>query len=196
MFYKIAEKITDKYARENLFKEEDKEIYVFGLNQMITYITNMFTILILGIIFGEVFESIVYTVTFMLLRTYAGGYHAPTPRKCYLVTIIALLLTLSIIKWFEMSDVICLIIIIISGMIILFLAPVSCENKELDSVEKVIYRKKVYLVWGIEFCIGILLLMLEYTTISKSIMMAHLTVCIALTLETAKKKNKKDMITL
>ena len=191
MFHVLAKKIMHSYSEKNMFKEDDEEIYVFGLNQLLTYLVNIITILFVGLVFGEVIEGIILTLSFVILRTYAGGYHATTPIKCFIGTVLILSLNLAIIKFVKLSSVVCLIVSIISGLIILLLAPMGCENKDLDQIEKVIYRKKVKVVWGIEFCIGVILLVLKCTTISKCIMLAHLTECISLILEAKSEKNKR-----
>ncbi len=41
-------------------------------------------------------------------------------------------------------------LITISSIVILLLSPVESKNKELDGIEKIIYRRKTIEIWGME----------------------------------------------
>lgn len=53
----------------------------------ITVLINLISTIVIGVIAGNVFESIAFLVFYIPLRSYAGGYHASTPRRCYFISI-------------------------------------------------------------------------------------------------------------
>ena len=58
--------------------------------------------IIIGLLFNMICESIIFMVSYSILRIYAGGYHASTPIRCYLfsiVMIVAVLLLMKSIPW-------------------------------------------------------------------------------------------------
>ena len=140
------EQLTDKFIlaliNRNIIKEEDKEIYSYGFNQILFMILNFITILIIGILFNMLFETIIFIITYIPIRIYAGGYHARTQTKCYIFSVFMLISALYIIKLQLMSNILIIILLsIISSIIILSLAPVEDKNKILDEKEIETYRK-------------------------------------------------------
>lgn len=59
--------LTDKFIlvliNRNIIKEEDKEIYSYGFNQILFIMLNFITILIIGILFNMLFETIIFIIT-------------------------------------------------------------------------------------------------------------------------------------
>ena len=100
MFSTQIERIADVIIENNLSKTNDREIIIYGLITGIEIIFNIFTTMILGFIFGLVFESLVFLIAFSMIRTYAGGYHCVKAINCYLFSstiVISVLSTLDLI---------------------------------------------------------------------------------------------------
>lgn len=60
-------KLVENLHKEELISEEDKIIYLFGLKELISLIINVFTIILIGIIFGELIGVMFFTISFMTL---------------------------------------------------------------------------------------------------------------------------------
>nr|WP_317360190.1 accessory gene regulator B family protein [uncultured Tyzzerella sp.] len=139
----LVNRIISTLISNEIIKKEDKEIYSYGLKQMATTILNLITILVLGIIFNMVLESILFTLMYIPVRIYAGGYHCRTPLRCYLYSILQLILVLLALKIQLLTNpMIITIMSIISSIVILSLAPVEDENKPLDEIEIKVYEKR------------------------------------------------------
>ena len=108
MFAAIANKITNHLICKKVIKDEDREIYQYGLEQFFPTLLNIATVLLLGIIFGEIYQCIVLTLSFMALRSYSGGYHASTSLRCYFLTVMSISTALSIMKFININRIICL----------------------------------------------------------------------------------------
>ena len=87
MFKKTACKITQRLCEKGIISESDFDLYEYGFNMGITVLLNLISTIVIGVIVGKVFESIAFLVFYIPLRSYAGGYHASTPRRCYFIFI-------------------------------------------------------------------------------------------------------------
>ena len=180
MVGKVSRKVTDRLLSRNAIKDEDYEIYQYGLEQLFTSILNMLTLFVIGSIMGMIWQGIIFVLSFMLLRKYAGGYHASTPLGCYLLTTLIITVALSVMKYLEISILIYLVLLMVSSVIVYMLTPVEAVNKELDKIEKIIYRKKTILTWIVEVSLAIGVFILKHYEISICIFLAIIMVGISL----------------
>lgn len=86
MFTKITEKIVGNMEKHNMIQTDRISIYKYGINQMLNMLLNIVTFLVIGLIFHMTLETIIFTAAYIPLRTYAGGFHAKTPFKCWIVS--------------------------------------------------------------------------------------------------------------
>ena len=174
MFVNISEKITNRLIRDNVIDDCNREIYLFGVEQFLTTVLNIITTLVIGIVLGELWQSLLFVLLFMALRTYAGGYHASTPIGCYLLTSSIITIALSVLKYIKINIFVCIGLLIISGVVILILSPVESKNKPLDNIEFIIYRKKAIAIWGIQVICAALCTVMGYWDILTCITLAHM----------------------
>jgi len=139
----MSEKFADKLAKMQLISIGDKEIYSYGFKQGILLLLNAITVIVVGLIFNMVWQTIIFMVAYSFIRGYAGGYHAKTPFICYLFSIVMIIVVLWLIKSIPWNGFICFIIVLVSSILIFKLAPVEDSNKPLDQKEKVIFKKQV-----------------------------------------------------
>ena len=162
MLDKVTETVAKRLLRENVIKQEDYEIYVFGLKQLIMTTVNLVTTIVVGIIVQGLMQAIIFIIAFMVIRSNAGGYHATTPFRCYVLSTLTIFLTLSAIKYIKMDIYFLIFLLFWSSIVILALAPVDTKNKPLDNLEYNYYRKKTRIVWSIETLIVIVCVMLQF----------------------------------
>ena len=112
------------YGENNSIMQDEAEIYEFGIKQMLNVCLNVITTISIGVIMGQVLQSIVLMISFMMLRTYAGVFHASTPARCYLLTIITIIVSLSVINNIKLFQKLSVLILILSDIVIWKLAPV------------------------------------------------------------------------
>lgn len=139
----LTKQFVNKLVSSNLIKKEDIEIYSYGFKEMLFIILNLITTLVIGILFNKILEIIVFMITYISIRIYAGGYHARTKLKCYIFSVLMLIIVCYILKTELLNNRLLIIIsTIIASYIILSLAPVEDENKPLDKIEIKVYTKK------------------------------------------------------
>lgn len=175
MLLRISEKITDTLVENKIITHENREIYRFGIQQGIMLLLNFFTLLIIGLIHGMIFEVFIFILAYVPLRSYAGGFHAKTHTKCYSVSVIIINAVLLIIKYLQISISIYCFLAFLSILIIFVLAPVEDENKLLDNIEGIVYRKKSRIILLFELLCFIFFLWIECFSIVKTISLSLIT---------------------
>lgn len=169
MFVKIAERITEELEDNQIIKSEDRELYVYGFNQGITILLNLITTLCIGLLFGSVVELLVFMAVYIPLRSFAGGYHAKTPLRCYLSSIVMLIIVSVAIQYVALEIWMHYIIVAVSAIIIGVLAPVEDRNKPLDEMEMKVYKRRTIFIVIIEIAVFVILDFLKLELIYDSI---------------------------
>lgn len=139
--------VAVKYTEENQYQEVFKYVFFIILN----YILFFGYSLILGSLLGIPFQSIVFFASIVILRRYAGGYHADTETRCLIISTAYFSFGILLIKlmsegiininfYYVATAIICAIIIII-------LCPCDSPEKPLEgSQRKTIKIKSIVLV--------------------------------------------------
>ena len=156
MFQTTAQKITDRLCSQDIIEDADKELYAYGFNMLLTVSLNIISTIIIGLLFGMVFESIAFLVAYIPLRSYAGGYHARTPLRCYIISLLLIVLILLTLNLIGESVLALFILSGIGTIICVTMSPVEDANKPLDGIEKQVYRKKAMIILAIEIIILII----------------------------------------
>lgn len=128
---------------EFMTPEEQEEIVRYGLERMKSRAIAIGATLMLGGILGMLAESIVFFLCFIGVRRYAGGYHADTQARCYVISFGITVGAFVLIKYVPISASVFLILLLVSLLAILFFSPVDCENRRLEPWEKERYGKRV-----------------------------------------------------
>lgn len=158
---KVIDNFANFLVKNDIIEEERKEIYTYGLNQLIVYIYNFITILVIGLLFKMLWQAMAFTLFYMIIRPYAGGYHARTPRMCYFLSLIVIVTVLLAIKMIPFNMVSNLIMYIFSSVVILKLSPVEDENKPLDDLEKDVFRKRTIKLYTLLSILSLLFLIFK-----------------------------------
>ncbi|NFV13924.1 accessory regulator AgrB [Clostridium sporogenes] len=172
MVLSISEKIVDKLIDGNIIEREDKDLYTYGFHQGFLIIFNILTAIAIGLLFKMVWESLVFLMAYIPLRSYAGGYHARTPLRCYMFSLIIIIMVLLGIKFIYWNSIICIIVTFCAASIIFALQPVEDENKPLDKKERVVYKKRTKSILLVLIGIGLVFWFFDNEQISITIIMA------------------------
>lgn len=166
MFTYVTEKIVSNMEKQNMIQTDRRNIYKYGINQMLNMLLNIATFLVIGLLFHMEFETVIFTAAYIPLRIYAGGFHAKTPFKCWIVSAVMLLLVLLVMKYADLSLYVYDMLALIGTVVILVLSPVEDKNKPLDKLEKKIYKKRCMWTLVAELLIFILLRFFQRNTVS------------------------------
>lgn len=156
-FAKLSRWIGENLVRSDVVKAEDAEIYIYGINQILVSVVNVLSALIIGLIFGMFFEIAVFMAAYIPLRSFAGGFHAKTPLRCYIFSIIMLIVVSIGLRYLSMAIWVYYAVLAVAFIIVLVLSPVEDKNKPLDDLEYKVYKKRAIIIAAIELVVSIVL---------------------------------------
>ncbi len=157
--------ITDFLISSNKELLNEREIYKYGIEIIISSFLNILIVLICGLFFKMLFESILYFLVFAVMRCFCGGYHANTYFKCNLILFIVVLISFFLVDYLYKFDNFVIVLTIISFVTllvaILLFAPLEHKDKPLTKNAKITLRRKsiilyiiILIFWIIIFCIN------------------------------------------
>lgn len=152
---KFIEKIAYELSENDNCKTTDIEVLKYGINAFIEFIYNIISTILLGLLFGLILESLIYYVSFSLIRTYAGGYHCQKVSSCYFMSCLIVMLGLSVIKFLPVKYMVSvsLVMLFFSTIVIFKSAPMQTKNRKLDKDEYAYFRKKTIINLVIEYLV-------------------------------------------
>lgn len=135
MIEAISHKILNFIMAYSDINKDMADIYEYGVEITISSILNFALIFIASAVMGDFLSGLVFLVTFILLRSYCGGYHADTYFKCNTVFVSTYILTISIsrisISYISFNLSIWVAILLLSFVPILLYSPVKNIHKVL-----------------------------------------------------------------
>lgn len=141
---KIASKITEHLLLMDVIDQKDAAIYCYGLEVLLLSLLEIISILCLALLVGNFIETLFYFAAFISLRLFAGGYHASTRLRCYLLS----LFVYGIFSWLLTNFPIehrLLFSVVVAGfsvVMIFLLEPVIHVNRYWEEQEQLHYWKK------------------------------------------------------
>lgn len=162
----------------------------YGLYILSSKIIFTVAIVIVGIVFGELVSILLFTLFYTPLRSYAGGIHAGTPSRCFVLSLVMLTLVAAVNKYVFIPQYISYIVLTLSFVAVIILSPVETPNKPLDETEKKVYGRKTKIIALIEAVVGVICEVLSYETVLNNLMFAFFVISIMLVL--GKLENKKN----
>lgn len=198
MFEKLSVKITDVFESKGIIQPSNKEVCAYGFRQLFSTILNTGTMLIIGLLMHMMIEAIVFTMAYIPIRIFAGGYHASTPQRCWAFSAVMLFVVLCIVKYTPEKYFWYLTVLsLIAGIVIIFLSPVEDQNKPLDEVEHHVYHVRTVVVVLTEMVAAVILYVLQIRYIITIFEMVWCSLAIMLMLgqlKNRKMKRKKEDI--
>ena len=168
--------ISSKVARI-LCKDEkhtdNYELYEYAIYIILSSAFHMATVIVLGLVFNLLTESLVFYLSFIVIRKFAGGYHAKTPVRCYAFSVISSIIMLCLIKYANSVGNIFTYLLIIFELLcvvlIILMSPLDTENNPLNSYEKKWYKTLAVLISVCIFIISLFCVLTELKNIGCSL---------------------------
>ncbi|MGB8452051.1 MAG: accessory gene regulator B family protein [Anaerocolumna sp.] len=139
----LSKNIASFFVKYGVAKEEDEELYIYGLQTILSSIFSLSLILIIAYIKRNMIETGFYLVCLVLMRSYTGGYHAKQYWSCCFMTLSFYLLNMYIGRTAASYNLL-FIYYLVSIFIILRFSPL--ENKNRPIREKDIPKFKIIII--------------------------------------------------
>ena len=142
MLQVITERITEQFVQNGIVKENEKEIYAYGIRNGIVLFANILVVLAFGLVLSDVAGMLFFIVSYQLLRSYAGGFHLSTHARCFLFSIPMYGISAWMIRFTAIPLYMTIFVLLGAGVVFFMLAPVEHKNKPLDRMERKVYGKR------------------------------------------------------
>ena len=138
----MTRRILEWLYKLGYVNESNDKIIELGLERIQSTFASITFSAIVSWLMGDVIVGLLFELTYIPIRIYAGGYHASSKRRCEYLSYGSLLLCMILIFYVPMKMEIIHVLLVFSGGIILLQSPIESSNKRLNSVEKKVYRRK------------------------------------------------------
>lgn len=145
MIQGISNWLLDIFNNNNVL-DYDEEIFLYGVEVIITSLINIALLLIVGLVSGTTDQALVYFVSYAFLRKFIGGYHCNTNLKCITFNVSKYIFYVLICPHIEISIIIMLLIILFTLVLIVYKAPFEHRNRPISPEDKIVYKKYAFII--------------------------------------------------
>lgn len=192
MYKHLAESLATLLAANRIIDIERQECYSYGLELFLFKFTLYIIILIISLLTNTFFISLIFTVSYLLLRQYTGGYHCKTAEACMITSIFIYVLMLLLYNVGICNySVYLLICNLLSYLVILIRAPIENENNPLEIREIKAYRIISIIVSSILIVLCVVLHLLSLNNYIFPISFAMTADAVLILITPRRKKNEK-----
>ncbi|WP_409070166.1 accessory gene regulator ArgB-like protein [Clostridium sp. FAM 1755] len=143
----ISNKIGSGISSNLNLDKDTEEIITYGAFAVLQTLWSFICIIILGIIFNVLIESIIISLSIAVFRKYSGGIHANSPNKCAIFGAFICLGFSLLIKNINIDFNLAFISIFILGFFYSYytvykFVPVDTKNKPIENKEEKLRLKK------------------------------------------------------
>ena len=164
MLHKISKAMAKKLAMSS--EPEKEEIYVYGLELIITTFLGLASIVLVSGVLSEWSSAWIFTGIFVPLRLCTGGYHADTYGKCFVISNLSYLSLLIIKKLTEgrVPMLVWLVLLAIACWYIGKNAPVLHRNQMINEQKQKRNRKtaRILLIVDVAVSLGLVIYQSQY----------------------------------
>ena len=140
----LSIRIANFLCKKGVILEDEKEIYVYGYELLISSFFGVFTTLILGMILGRTLETLLFLFVFIITRQRCGGFHANHFITCILTFLLTYLSVMFLSTYLLAIEwrLLIILMLILYGITIFRFAPMEHKNKPLSEDVKKTNRIK------------------------------------------------------
>ena len=163
MVKKLAFITATYFANKEHFSKDKVNIYVYGFELLISIVFNALGMFILALVMGIVFETLLFSLAFILMRSVAGGYHAKHHWSCFLTSIIVFSLFATLLGLFREHAVLSYVVFstLISSLLFWLFAPIEAPNNPINESKKEKLREQSIFVAAINLTLTFIFVLLE-----------------------------------
>ncbi len=185
----IVQRIVDEQIKKGSIDELERPIYLYGYRMLIELGISVIASILIAFLFQAYAIVLCFTVAFLLIRGYVGGYHAKTSWGCFCFSVGTLIISTVVVvgisklsygNYFFLLEVIMLPCIFRKS-------PIPNVNKPITENERVYFNKKVKQIYVVELLVALLLLFMEKDTFALSILAVHIVLFIMILMEAIRK---------
>lgn len=133
-----------------IIEEEDAEVYSYGLKLLIMYGYIFVFVIIVSSQMGCLLEGMFFLISYKLLRSCTGGYHAKNAIRCFFASSIVFVGAMFYIRNYSLNIYIIVLCAVLSITVVFCCAPLIDRNKPLSENECSYNRKRARIIVIVE----------------------------------------------
>lgn len=194
MLEKWVARFVDSQIAHGSIKAEDRNIYKYGYQVLAEYCLNLSAAVLIAFFFRACGIVLVFTIAYMAVRSYAGGYHAKTTLGCFLMSAIMLIgVILAVRAAAGLEGCGRLLIMEILLLPYIFIkVPIPIKNRPLSENEKRHFGKAARMLCGAELAVELLFLWRGKELYALSILAVHLIIFLMAAADSVTRRLKKE----
>lgn len=139
----MSKYVAELLESEGVIKQNDVDVCRYGLEVFLSSFVEILTILVVSALLNNFIETVLFFAGFVPLRVYAGGYHANTKLRCYMVSVLVygLFSVVLIVLPLHYYTYVNLISCVFSLIMVWKYAPIIHSRRRINTAEKKRYKK-------------------------------------------------------
>lgn len=187
---RFADWILSKLEQKGASYKHSRDAYVYGLDLILYTFLSTAGLLLIGALFGRLFETVLLVALFYTNQTHGGGFHASSHLKCFLTMASGLLVFVA--SFYVYLPIWGYILLALIGFFLLFTHPlVLHQNKSFLAQKSSQLVRDSRLVLFLEVIVFIILLFLGNIRLIHTMVIA-LTLCVCSRMAAIKLKQGKS----
>lgn len=134
----MLSKVIGWLIQQKTIESSDRELYEYALCSFLVSNIPLVFLVIASILLGKLLEGMLIVLPFMIIRKFCGGYHAKHVYTCFILSTGLVLSGFYIVNYLNCNY---FIMMVISGISIMFNSPIDSHNKRLDKSEIKLYKR-------------------------------------------------------
>ncbi|MEG1426706.1 MAG: accessory gene regulator B family protein [Oscillospiraceae bacterium] len=151
LYEKLAKRVSGYFVKNNIVPEESREIYSFGLENIISQFCGILFLFLVSLLLQAVVQGIVFYLVFKFVRKFAGGFHASTYFNCnflYLTTFTITVFSSRGLALLPLQGIVSMTLSLFSLVTVAFLAPIENPNNPIATGKQRQYYLYALLISG------------------------------------------------
>lgn len=156
MIYALSNKISITLNKKGYIALDELDVIRYGLFTILSRFLYCLISLIIGFLFDCIIDSLVFYLSFLFVKKYAGGIHASTEQRCFVYSTFSIVCSIGCIRLamnYEHFGWIAIGVAFISTFFICRYAPIPAREKSIDFIERKRYSRiskiRVFILWTI-----------------------------------------------
>ncbi|MDD2972613.1 MAG: accessory gene regulator B family protein [Lachnospiraceae bacterium] len=181
---RVSDAMAEKFILEGIISEEDKEIYAYGWRALSMWMLCTLTMFVIGALMGEFLYTIIYFVSFSIVRAFYDGYHAKNRAICFITSTVVFIGCVLMGKYviIKVEHYLMWTILILTGLLI---NGIRSWEYVYSTKKKVTHEKQKYYIGMMVFMLLLILFAgmekvqfgIGYTAVFTAIMLASVLFC-------------------
>lgn len=172
MIFGLAKKAAYRLANKGYIPLDDVDLIAYGFFAVLSKFIYGAICVISGFVFNRFVESIIFYISFLFVRKYAGGFHAKTELRCFFLSALSITISVLMISLSEKVIPVTIVVLclsMISYIMISIYAPVPSKERPLNEEECKRYSNISKIRIMMLIAISLITYILEYKNICMSI---------------------------